>query len=239
MSGIVIEHRGGVLVATINRPHAANAIDDDVGTELCGAFATAAADAAIRALVVTGAGARVFCAGADLKNPAGLPPLALAERRSATLSALLDAVLSFPKPFVAAANGVAAGAGAMLALLADVVLVADTAYFTLPEIDHAMPTPIGLAILTDIAGSALAADLVLSGRSMPAAEGERRGLMRCVPAAGLLAAALEGAQALGGKPALAFALNKDWLQRGRRQAIADATRDARAYRLRSLAAVEA
>ena len=73
---------------------------------------------------------------------------------------------------------------------------------------------------------------------MPAAEGERRGLMHCVPAAGLLEAALEHARLLGSKPVLAFALNKEWLQRRRRQAIAEATRDAGAYRLRSLAAAE-
>ena len=239
MSGVAVERHGGVLLVTIDRAAAANAIDDTVGAGLCSAFATADADAAIQALVLTGAGARVFSAGADLKNPAGLLPLALAERRGSTLSALLDAVLSFPKPFVAAVNGAAAGAGAMLALLADAVVAADTARFVLPEIEHAMPTPIGLAILTDIGGSAFAADLVLSGRSMPAAEGERRGLMRCVPASGLLEAALEQARLLGGKPALAFALNKDWLQRGRRRAIAEATRDAGAYRLRGLAAAEA
>jgi enoyl-CoA hydratase/carnithine racemase len=239
MSSVAVERHGGVLVVIIDRAHAANAINDAVGAGLCGAFATATADAAIQALVLTGSGARVFCAGADLKNPAGLLPLALAEKRSAILSAMLDAVLSFAKPFVAAVNGVAAGAGAMLALLADAVLAVDTTRFTLPEIEHAMPTPIGLAILKDIGGSAFAADLVLSGRSMAAAEGERRGLMRCVPAAGLLDAALAEAEALGSKPALAFALNKDWLQRGRRQAIAEATRDAGAYRIRSLAAAEA
>ena len=239
MNGVVTERRGGVLMVTIDRAPAANAIDADVGARLCSAFATASADAAIQALVLTGAGTRVFSAGADLKNPAGLLPLALAERRSATLSALLDAVLSFAKPFVAAVNGVAAGAGAMLALLADAVIAADTARFVLPEIEHAMPTPIGLAILAELGGSALAADLVLSGRSMPAAEGERRGLMRCVPAAQLVEAALEHAKALGSKPTLAFALNKDWLQRGRRRIIAEATRDAGAYRLRGLATAEA
>ncbi len=201
MSSVAVERHGSELVVTIDRAHAANAanaIDEAVGAGLCSASVTANADAAIQAPVLTDAGARVFCTGADLKNSTGLLPLALAERRGATLSALLDAALSFAKPFVAAVNGVGAGAGAMLALLADAVVAAETTRFVLPEIEHAMPTPIGLAILTELGGSAFAADLVLSGRSMPASEGERRGLMHCVPTAGLLEAALEHVRLLGG-----------------------------------------
>ena len=239
MSGVAIERTAGLLVATIDRPGAANAIDAAASAALRDAFSEAAADGTVAALMLTGAGSRVFSAGADLKVAAGLPPLAAAERRTADLVALLDAVLLFHKPFVVAVNGVATGAGAMLAFLADAVLAVDTARFVLPEIDLAMPTPIGLAILTNLAGTALAADLVLSGRSMPAMEAERRGLLRCVPASELQAKALEVAQTLGRKPALAFAANKDWLQRGRRLVVAEAARDARAYRLRSLAALEA
>ena len=126
----------------------------------------------------------------------------------------------------------------MVALLADQVIAAETARFVLPEIDHAMPTPIGLAILSELGGQALAADLVLSGRSLPAAEAERRSLARCVPAAELQAASVEAARALGRKPRLAFALNKDWLQRRRRAAIEEAVRDSAAYRLRSITAAE-
>ena len=152
MSAVTARRESDVLLLTINRPDAANAIDAAVGDGLAAHLRDAAADDAIAAVVLTGAGSRVFSAGADLKNPAGLAPLALAEQRGAVLSGVLHAVLSFPKPLVAAVNGAAIGAGAMLALLADQVIAAETARFALPEIDHAMPTPIGLAILSDLAG---------------------------------------------------------------------------------------
>lgn len=239
MTAVLTRREGAVLLVTINRPQAANAIDRAVGEGIEAALRDAAADRDVGAVVLTGAGSRVFSAGADLKAGAELPPLGLAARRGAVLAGVLDAVLSFGKPLVAAVNGAAAGAGAMLALLADQVLAAEGARFMLPEIEHGMPTPIGLAILTELGGSALAADLVLSGRAMAAEEAARRGLARLVPAGSLEAEALAAARTLAGKPALAFALDKRWLQRRRRAAIEDAERDTQAFRLETLTAAEA
>jgi enoyl-CoA hydratase/carnithine racemase len=227
------------MILTIDRPAAANAIDTSVSDAIVATLAKAAGEPEIAGVVLTATGERVFCAGIDLKNSDNLPPLRLAERRSASLDFVLCAILAFPKPLVVAVNGAAIGAGFMLALLADVAVAAETARFALPEIDHGMPTPIGLALIQDVAGGALATNLVLQGRSMTAAEAERHGLVTCVPAGDLQARATEIAHDLARKPALAFAQNKDWLQRRRRAAIAAATRDSAAYRLRSLQAAEA
>ncbi len=229
MTGLRQTLDGSILLLTLDRPRA-NAIDTALGAAFCGALHAAATDPAIHAVVLTGAGDRVFCAGADLKNPENLPAEILGPQRAGTLNAMLEAILDFPKPFVAAVNGAAAGAGAMLALLADRVLVADTARFSLPEIDVGMPTFLGLAILTDLAGSALAADLVQSARPMSAAEAAARGLATAVPADTLQTAALEAARQLAGKSQPAFAANKHWLQAPRREAIHRAVAASAAHR---------
>ena len=214
MSGLLQHADGGVLVLTLDRPRA-NAIDAALGA----AFVSALRETAARAVVLTGAGERVFCAGADLKNPDDVPAEILGPQRAATLAAMLAAMLDFDRPLIAAVNGAAAGAGAMLALLADRVIAVETARFSLPEIDVGMPTFLGLAILGDLAGSALAGDLVQSGRAMGAAEAASRGLAECVAAADLMPRALAAARMLAAKPAAAFAANKRWLQGARRAAI--------------------
>ncbi len=231
MSGLVQHREGGVLVLTLDRPKA-NAIDAAIGAAFCDVMRHAAEDASVQAVVLTGAGDRVFCAGADLKNPENLPTEILGPQRAATLGGMLDAMLDFPKPLVAAVNGAAVGAGAMLALLADRVVVAESGRFSLPEIDVGMPTFIGLAILSDLAGSALAADLVQSGRAMAAAEVASRGLAKCVPAHALMSSALETARMLAGKNPVAFAANKHWLHITRREAIKLATAASAAHRAR-------
>ena len=136
---VSVRNEDGVSIITIDRPDAANAINADVGEGIAAAIAAASADRHTLGAVLTGAGERVFSAGADLKNPANLPPPDLAARRSATLHTLLDAVLGFPKPLVAALNGAAVGAGAMVALLCDRVVCVPTGRFSLPEIDVGMP----------------------------------------------------------------------------------------------------
>ncbi len=226
----------GITVLTIDRPRAANAINPAVSRHFCAAIRDAQADPAQHAVVLSGAGDRVFCAGADLKNPDNLPPEIIAGQRAAALKDMLDAVLGFTKPLVCAVNGVAAGAGAMLALLSDHVVMADTSRLVLPEIDVGMPTLLGLAILTDLAGSALAADLVLSGRPMPAAEAAERGLAARVSPAAVRETALAAAAALAAKPATAFGLNKAWVQRGRREVLARAIEETERSRPQVLAA---
>ena len=223
---IVIEDRGAVRWITINRPQAANAIDDAVAQGFVAGLAAAKASPAIRAVVLTGSGTRVFSAGVDLKNPLALSADDVGEARRRRTTSCIEAVVEFEKPFICALNGVTSGAGCMIALLSDWIIAAEHASLTLPEIDVGMPCFLGLEIVTRLAGEALAADFVLSGRRMPAEEARQRGLVRAVvvPAV-LIETAQTAAEMLAAKPATPFALNKRWLNESRQKGIARAAEE--------------
>ena len=221
-SELLIDHRQGVAWLTFNRPQKANALS----LPLLTAFAQALADAArrpdVRAVVVTGAGERTFSAGADLSRPAKNVEAYLAQRRAQFAAALL-ALLDFGKPVVAAVNGAACGAGMMIALLCDAVIASDAARFSLPEINKGLPALPGVAIVKDRYGSALAADLVLSGRWMAVDEARVRGLVKeVVPHGELAASAQKVALALGAYDAHAFAADKQLLNSTLKTALAAA-----------------
>src|SRR3979411_3002774 len=145
---LLVTEQQGVMWLTFNRPHKANA----QSLTLLVAFNKALADAAtrgdVRAVVVTGAGERNFSAGADLSRPAENAAAHQAQRR-AEFSAALTALVDFRKPIVAAVNGSACGAGMMIPLLCDAVVAADSARFSLPEINKGLPALPGVALGTD------------------------------------------------------------------------------------------
>jgi enoyl-CoA hydratase/carnithine racemase len=214
----VLRHDSGtVRWITLNRPRNANAIDTALTEGLTAELAAAAEDDAVRAVVLTGAGMRVFCAGVDIRNGEG------SDQRRLNLRTCFWSVLDFPKPLVAAINGVAAGGGCMLALLADQRVVADDTAFTLPEIDIGIVTYAAMAILSLMVGHALAVDLVLSGRRLEAAEAERVGLGVATSRAKLVETAEAHATLLGGKPADTYRICKAWLNQRMRAAIEEAT----------------
>jgi enoyl-CoA hydratase/carnithine racemase len=120
-------------------------------------------------------------------------------------------------------NGHAIGLGCMLALLCDRLVAADQATFSLPEVDIGIPTFLGMVIVERAAGSAMARDLVLTGRRMACAEAMQRGLVaKVVPHASLASEAAAAARLLASKPKAAFALDKQWLARGLRAAFDEA-----------------
>ncbi|MCC6533060.1 MAG: enoyl-CoA hydratase/isomerase family protein [Burkholderiales bacterium] len=211
---IVLDRRGEVAWLIIDRAGKANALSAEMMQQMSAQVAACGVDAAVKALVVTGAGQRAFSGGVDFRTATGLPEAEARRLRSERLFELLIALAGFPKPVVTRMNGVASGGGAMLALLADWVVASDAAALALPEIDLGGPTMPGLAILTYLGGAAVASDLVQSARRMPAAEAQARGLIGEVVAQDALDAATErAALLLGSKPAQAFALNKRWLRR--------------------------
>ena len=168
----------------------------------------------------TEAGERVFCAGVDLKNPGGLLRDELGESRRLRVTRSLEAIVAFEKPLIAALNGVASGAGGMLALLTDMVVAAPKGDLLFSEIDVGLPTFLALEIITRLAGEQIALDLILSGRRMPAEEAVRRGLYRALVDAGRLQdEAQQLAEQLAAKPATAYALNKRWVNDQRRAAL--------------------
>ena len=221
---LAIENRDGCMHITLARAEKANALTVGMMEGATSALEAAAADDSIRAVLLTGAGEKVFCAGADVREqPADGDMQAHRRRRGAALFALLNAILDAPKPVIAVLNGIASGGGAMLALVADARVAVDAAEISLPEINLGMPTFPGIAIATHVGGLALATDLVQTGRRMPAAEAIARGLLAgAVPRAELDAEAKRIAAIFTAKDTRAFAANKRWLNRSLKAALAEA-----------------
>ncbi len=221
----LLENRDGLFVITLNRPQKANALTLEMMQALAAALRHARGDAAVRGVLISGAGERVFCAGVDVRQVSKLPEAEFHQARSKAFFALLMALVEFEKPVVAAVNGVASGGGFMIAALADVIVASDAAFFALPEIDLGSPPLAALAILTPLAGGALAYDLVQSARHLSAAEAERRGLVRAVaPRAEVVGTAEKLARELMAKAPRAFSASKAWVRKPMRAALEDAER---------------
>ncbi|MFL1463104.1 enoyl-CoA hydratase [Roseococcus sp. DSY-14] len=193
---ILTETQGRVGVIRLNRPQALNALCDRLMAEIAEALAGFDADPGIGAIVLTGS-EKAFAAGADIK-----------EMKDRTYPAVLgedfigkwEAVSMARKPTIAAVAGFALGGGCELAMMCDMIIAADTARFGQPEIKLGIiPGAGGTQRLTRAVGKAKAMDLVLTGRMMDAAEAERSGLVaRVVPAAELMAVAMEAAATIAG-----------------------------------------
>jgi len=207
---ILVEQRGAVTLVTLNRPEALNALSSAVLEDLIAAFAAFEADAGQRCAVVTGSGEKAFAAGADIKEMADK---GAAEFYATELFARWNShvVGSTRKPWIAAVNGFALGGGCELAMMADIIIAADTAKFGQPEIKlGVVPGMGGSQRLTRAIGKAKAMDLILTGRMIDAADAERAGLVaRVVPAADLLAEAMKTAETIAAMPPLAVMAAKE------------------------------
>lgn len=224
LANLSIENRGGCAWLTLDRADKANALTVEMMEGATTALEHAAADDGVRAVLLTGAGGKVFCAGADVRvKPVNGDMAAHRKRRGAALFALLNGLLDCPKPVIAVLNGIASGGGAMLALVADARVAVDTAELSLPEINLGMATFPGVAIASHVGGLALATDLVQTGRRMPAGEALSKGLLTSVvPRAELEKEAMRVAAVFVQKDAAAFAANKRWLNKALKVALAEA-----------------
>ncbi len=157
MNEVLSEMEGDVLVLTLNRPEKANAINEAMQNTLVEKLSGS------KAIVITASGSRVFSAGADLKEFSELERGVAAKKRRELLKRTLNAILDYPAPLIAAVQGKALGAGAMVALLADELVMADTAELGLPEIKHGIPTPVGYAIVAARSGMTVARRMVQDG----------------------------------------------------------------------------
>ena len=173
-----------VAVVTLNRPERMNAMAFDVMVPFLEALTALATDNAVRTVVVTGAG-RGFCSGADQESAGvppgvdGLAPPAYALRAMQLLEDVVLAIRKLPQPVVAAVNGPAIGGGLCLALACDLRIAAPGAYFRAAGINNGLTaSELGLSYLLPRAiGSTRAAELMLTGRDLPADEAERIGLV--------------------------------------------------------------
>lgn len=188
VSLVLSSQRGAVRTLTLNRPAALNSFTTEMHRALLAELDAAAADASVRCVVLTGAG-RGFCAGQDLADPAvapdltpGAAPKDLGAVVAQCYGPLMRRLRSMPVPVVAAVNGVAAGAGANIALACDLVLAGRSASFIQAFAKIGLiPDSAGTWLLPRLAGRARALGLALLGDKLPAAEAERLGLIwRCV-----------------------------------------------------------
>jgi enoyl-CoA hydratase len=175
--------RDGVALLRLNRPKQLNAINEAMQTELTRALGDLAADRSVHAVVLTGAG-RGFCAGIDVRDfgPSMLEASAPALDRmrfQEKMAALAEAVRALPQPVVAAVNGPCVGAGLALCLAADIRMCSHTASFANAAILLGLSgAEMGMSYhLPRIVGTSVAADWMLTGRTVSAAEADRRGLV--------------------------------------------------------------
>src|SRR5262245_4365435 len=207
----------GVRTITLNRPERLNAVDPTLAAELPVAIDSAAADDAIRVVVITGAG-RGFCSGLDLSTPPSLPEATRVERLDpyAWVGRWVFSMARCEKPVIAAVNGAAAGAGFGLALAADIRIVAAGARMTAGYVRRALSPDAGVSyFLPRLVGLSRATDILLTGRDIDSAEAERIGLAVAVfPDGELSERAAAYADRLAGGPPLAFALTKRLVRDG-------------------------
>ena len=210
----------GVVRLTLNRPHAGNAITADQREAVIARLAEASADPDIRAVVLTGAGDRHFCTGADLgvSGPSGLTekvPGSVARAIAGGAQRLISAVLDCEKPVIAAVNGTAAGIGCHLAYACDLVIAAESAKFV--EVFSRRGLVVdgaGAYLLTRLIGPRRAKELVFFGDDLSAAEAQRLGLVNTVvPAQKLGAVTAETAARLAAGPTIAIGLGKRLINR--------------------------
>ncbi|MFD7993634.1 2-cyclohexenylcarbonyl CoA isomerase [Streptomyces mexicanus] len=215
---VLYEVSDGLATITLNRPEAMNALNIATKAALRDAAEAAAADGAVRAILLTAAGDRAFCVGQDLKEHIGLLHGDRQSGSGQTMSTVKEhynpivrALAGAPKPVVAAVNGVAAGAGFGFALAADHRIVADTASFTTSFAGVALTADSGVSwTLPRVVGPSRATDLLLFPRSITAQEAYELGIAnRVVPAAELRAEAERTARALAQGPTLAYAALKE------------------------------
>lgn len=209
---LLVDRRDGVLVIALNRPDVLNSFNGPMARELVAALRTAAADEALRAVLLTGTG-RAFCAGQDLSAvlPAeGGPAPDLGDIVRDQYNPIVRAIRTLEKPVVCAVNGVAAGAGANLAFACDLVLASEDATFIQSFARVGLiPDSGGTFILPRIVGLQRAAALTMLGEKLTAQRALEWGLVYdVVPAAVLADRSLDLARRLAGMPTRGLGLAK-------------------------------
>jgi len=206
---VELDAEAGVATVTLNRPDALNALAVPMKQALLAAFRTVERERAARAVILTGAG-RAFCAGQDLRERLEPDAAPLGVEVRERYNPIIRAMRGLPKPIVGAINGVAAGAGASLAMACDIRVASDAASFALAFGRVGLIPDSGATwFLPRLVGAARAAELALLNDPVSAADAVRLGLVgRVVPAADLAAEAKSIAARLAAGAPQAIALTK-------------------------------
>jgi enoyl-CoA hydratase len=187
LENVLYEKKGAIAYLTVNRPKVLNALNQRTWDDLKTAFEEAQADAAIRGVILTGAGEKAFIAGADISELAHLTAVE-AETSSAGGQEVLNLVENLGKPVIAAINGFALGGGCETAMACTIRLASETAKFGQPEVALGLlPGGGGTQRLPRLVGKGRALHLILTGEMISAQEAYRIGLVNeVVPAANLI-----------------------------------------------------
>ncbi len=216
---ILVTQQDTIAIVTLNRPERMNTMGGTLVEDTIAVLTSFQQDHNVRAVIITGAGQRAFCAGADVQNLQNQSEEATAmERRRYVHSAqkLTLAIRQLEKPVIAAVNGVAAGGGCDIALACDIRIASEQARFG--EVFARIglfPGTGGTYFLPRLVGIAKALELIWTGDVIDAQEAERIGLVsRVVPPQDLMAAAIAFAQRLAQGPPLAISLAKTAVYQG-------------------------
>ena len=190
MTNVLLEKKGHIAIATINRPKALNALNSDVLTDLGELVDIVNADSEIRALVLTGSGEKAFVAGADIGEMSTLTPEE-GEAFGKHGNDVFRRIETLPIPTIAAINGFALGGGCELSMSCDIRICADTAVFGQPETGLGItPGFGGTQRLARLVGPGMAKQLIYTAKNIKADEALRIGLVNAVyPLDELMAAA--------------------------------------------------
>ncbi len=201
----------GIGLVELNRPEALNALSQELFKELLAALEAFDADPAIRCMILTGSG-RAFSAGADIKQMARMSAV---DQMASPAPARWERMRRIKKPIVAAVNGFALGGGCELMMCCDIIVAGETARFGQPEINLGIiPGAGGTQRLTRVVGKFKAAELVLTGRQMSAADAEVLGLVNRVVAPELvLDEARRMAREIAAKSPIAVRAAKECIQK--------------------------
>lgn len=180
MKYIQLESQGGVAILRINRPEALNAMNIDVVSELSQTVDKVGADESIKVLIITGAGEKSFCAGADISYMVDIDPIT-AEKYASSAQSVLNKIERMDKPVIGAINGYALGGGCELAMVCDIRIASSNARLGQPEVTIGIPPGWGgTQRLMRLVGPAKAKELVFTGRMIPAEEAFQLGLVNNV-----------------------------------------------------------
>lgn len=174
---IQLESQGEVAILRINRPEALNAMNTNVISELSQTVDQVGADESIKVIIITGAGEKSFCAGADISYMVDIDPIT-AEKYASSAQSVLNKIERLEKPVIGAINGYALGGGCELAMVCDIRIASSNAKLGQPEVTIGIPPGWGgTQRLMRLIGPAKAKELVFTGRMIPAEEAFQLGLV--------------------------------------------------------------
>jgi 3-hydroxypropionyl-coenzyme A dehydratase len=180
MKYIQLEPEGDIAIVRINRPEALNAMNVDVVSELSRTIDIIAADDSIKVVIITGAGERSFCAGADISYMVNIDPMQ-AERYATSAQGVINKIERLEKPVIAAVNGFALGGGCELAMACDIRIASNNAKMGQPEVTIGItPGWGGTQRLMRLVGPAKAKEMIFTGKMITADQAAQIGLVNRV-----------------------------------------------------------